>query len=468
MDKNSELVKNTAIIAFGKICTQLISFLLLPLYTSVLKTEEYGIVDLIFTYCSLLLPIATLALEQAVFRYLIDVRENETKKANCISSCFYGVLFITILLIGIDVIVYLILRNIIVILFMLVLLSTSFSTLFLQICRGLGDNVGYSLAGVITAVVQISGNVFFLVLFDMGAKGMILASFMGNFACIVFLLIRCKLGKYIRFADINKKVLKECIWYSLPLIPNQLSWWILNASDRVIVQFFIGVSGNGLMAVANKFSNVYLQLINVFNISWTESAATHIKDEDSNEFFHKIVNTSISLFLCFCFGIIACMPFVFSIMVDYSYMEAYNLIPLFLIAAFFNAIVGIYGVIYVAYKDTVEIMKTAMMSAAINVVSHLILIKFCGLYAAAISSMLGFGYMSVYRYFHSRKYLTVKVKKSTFLLGMVLMLVTLPTYYVDDLWLHIISLFFAIMISFWMNKEVIINLTSSVLNKRKL
>lgn len=161
MDKNSELVKNTAIIAFGKICTQLISFLLLPLYTSVLKTEEYGIVDLIFTYCSLLLPIATLALEQAVFRYLIDVRENETKKRNCISSCFYGVLFITILLIGIDVIVYLILHNTIVILFMLVLLSTSFSTLFLQICRGLGDNVGYSLAGVTTAVVQISGNVFF-------------------------------------------------------------------------------------------------------------------------------------------------------------------------------------------------------------------------------------------------------------------------------------------------------------------
>ena len=45
MSREGQLMKNTLIITFGKICTQFLSFFLLPLYTSLLTTEEYGIVD---------------------------------------------------------------------------------------------------------------------------------------------------------------------------------------------------------------------------------------------------------------------------------------------------------------------------------------------------------------------------------------------------------------------------------------
>ena len=49
MNREKTLVKNTLIITIGKICTQLITFLLLPLYTGILSTEEYGVVDLLNT-----------------------------------------------------------------------------------------------------------------------------------------------------------------------------------------------------------------------------------------------------------------------------------------------------------------------------------------------------------------------------------------------------------------------------------
>ena len=74
MNREKGLIKNTLIITIGKICTQLITFFLLPLYTSILSTEEYGIVDLLNTLVSLLLPIITFQVEQAVFRKLIDNR----------------------------------------------------------------------------------------------------------------------------------------------------------------------------------------------------------------------------------------------------------------------------------------------------------------------------------------------------------------------------------------------------------
>ena len=93
MSRESKLVKNTFIITVGKICTQLITFFLLPLYTAVLSTEEYGTVDLLNILVSLLLPVVTFQIEQAIFRYLIEVREKEEEKKKIISTSFFTVSF---------------------------------------------------------------------------------------------------------------------------------------------------------------------------------------------------------------------------------------------------------------------------------------------------------------------------------------------------------------------------------------
>ena len=100
MSRQSTLMKNTAIILFGKVCTQLISYLLLPLYTTVLSTEEYGTVDLLITYVTLIAPVVTLQMEAAVFRFLIDVRSDKTAASRIITNslaCLLGTLGIFVL-----------------------------------------------------------------------------------------------------------------------------------------------------------------------------------------------------------------------------------------------------------------------------------------------------------------------------------------------------------------------------------
>ena len=93
MTKEKYLFKNTFIITIGKICTQLITFFLLPLYTAVLSTEEYGIVDLVTTLSMLLLPIITFQVEQAIFRELLENRTNKKKNDLIISN---GIISVTI------------------------------------------------------------------------------------------------------------------------------------------------------------------------------------------------------------------------------------------------------------------------------------------------------------------------------------------------------------------------------------
>lgn len=468
MNKQNELVRNTAIIAFGKICTQLISFFLLPLYTKILSTSEYGTVDLVLTYTSLFLPIATLALEQSVFRFLIDVRNNQDKKKEYISTSLKYCIFVLCILEIIIACVYFATNKTVLIYFGLVLFASALSTVFLQICRGLGDNVGYSIASFITAFIQICFNILFLVILGFGAPGMMLAAFAGNFACVLYIFVRCRLWRYLSFGSGRHRTFKEMLKYSLPLIPNQLSWWVLQASDKVIVQFFIGVAGNGLIAVANKFPSVYMQFNTIFNISWTESAALHIKDEDSKEFFTKTINSVMNLFSCVCFGIIVCLPFVFTLLIHTQYNEAYGLIPIFMLASLFNVMVSVYGVIYVAYKDTVEIMKTAILAAIINVISHLLLINVVGIYAAALSSAIGFGFMAIYRYFHSRRYIVVKLYTHSIACTCIMLVVSFTSYYSGNTIIQCLAFCLILLISIYLNRNMIINTFKMILRKIKL
>ena len=429
MKKEQELFKNTVIITFGRICTQLVSFFLLPLYTTILSTEEYGIVDLVITYSSLFLPFVTLALEQALFRFLIDVRANKEKCAKYISTVFFFSLISTSLITIVLYVIYYFANNSLLLYFCLVLVGSIISAITLQISRGLGDNLGYTLGSTISAIVNIVCNVIFLVNFKFGAAGMMLASFVGNSICGIVLYFKCNLKNYIHVHNVEKNIFIELIKYSIPLIPTQLSWWALNASDKVIVQLFIGIAGNGLIAVANKFSNMYIQFSNIFNISWTESVTLHIHDYDANQFISKTINMVYRLFLCACCEILVLMPFVFPIMIHSKYEQAYNLIPIFMLASLFNILVSLYGVIYVAYKKTFEIAKTALYAASLNIISHLLLIHFIGIYASAISTAFGYGTMAVYRYFHSRKYLTIKLNHFNKLLSIVMLTLSIFSYY---------------------------------------
>ena len=81
MEKNRSkyLLKNTAIFALGSIGTKVISFFLVPLYTNILSTSEYGVVDLVTTICTVLAPILILNINEAIMRFSLDENANTTE-----------------------------------------------------------------------------------------------------------------------------------------------------------------------------------------------------------------------------------------------------------------------------------------------------------------------------------------------------------------------------------------------------
>lgn len=465
MSREKELAKNTAILTFGRICTQFVSFLLLPLYTAILEPSVYGIADLFNSYIYLIIPLVSLMLDQGLFRFLLDCREDAIRQKQLLTTVFvintitcltYGIIFCMIQpMIHSEYKIFLLIDVVI----------NVFANTFLQFARGIGRNGVYSLESFLSATLVIVSNVILLVVLRMGAWGLFMATVIGRSMALIVLIWTLHIWRYIDIRAFSKRTLKELLSYSIPFIPNQLSWWVVGVSDRTIISWFLSVAANGIYSVANKFSSIYITFYNIFNLSWTESVSLHINDSDVKEYLENTINTMYSLFFAVCIGIIAFMPIVFPLLINKQYLEAYNQIPILMLAVLMQTVVGLYSVIYVALKKSSEIAKTSFWAAVINIAVDVALIQRMGLYAASISTLVAYGVMAVYRYFHIKQYIDVPLwhKLRTF----VIIILVLCSYYINNNVLNYVTALVITMYAILSNKVFVQNTINTILQQLK-
>lgn len=469
MSRGKELAKNTAIIAIGKISTQFISFFLLPLYTAMLSTEEFGTVDVFNTCVALLLPVITLQIEQGAFRFLVDIRDEKRKQQELITSvtafimlqCVVCVIAYVIAapMIQIDNKIYILLN----------MVANAFAMTFLQVSRGVGNNAAYSVGSFLTAVSSIALNVLLIVGLKMGAEGMLLATFLGNVVCCVYLFFRLKLFSFIKLSYFNKDILKKMLAYSLPLVPSAISWWLINASDRLIVAGYFGLDANGILSVAHKFPSVYAAIYSIVNMTWIESATMYMHKEDGEKYFNDMINVLQKLFTSAFLGIVAVMPFVFPFLVNEAYKEAYGLIPIYMLASVTNASVSLISVVYTVDLASKEIAKTTVFAGIINIVVHFCLIRFIGLYAAAASSAIAYSLMTIYRYIDGRKRYKFSFDMKFIVSAVLLFAVVCVCYYSRIMWMQVIAFLITVVYCVYVNRKVLFdlkNFAKSIIKKR--
>lgn len=468
MSRQKDLAKNTAILTVGKVCTQCISFFLLPLYTAILSAEDYGTFDLFVTYATLLLPLVNWQLDQGLFRFMLDYRGNKDEQKKLfstllISSTVQSVLYIV--LFG-CIEPFLNIKNSYFLLLYVVL--HVYTALFLQFVRGLGYSVKYTVASFISASATIVLNVVALVILKMGLQGLFVSTLTAQILTLVYLVISSRAWEYFSLKDAQIKVFKNVSRYSIPLIPNNLAWWVVNASDRTIISHFLGTAANGIYSVANKFPNVFINFYNILNLSWTETVSLHYNDEDRDEFLTDTMTSLVKLFVAACLGIVACMPFVFPIMVNAKYSAAYNQILILMYAMLFRVLVGLYSCVYVAQKNAKKIAYTSISAAIINITVDLILINKIRVFAASISTLVAFLTMFIVRYKDVNKVVHMRIKKPIIIGSLVIGFMLIGTYYCGNRVIQFIALCITVIYAVLTNLDMMksgVNLIKSRLGK---
>ena len=169
-----QLAKNTVILTVGKICTQCVSFFLLPLYTALLEPSDYGAVDLISTYAAMILPICNLQMDMGLFRFLLDKRNDEQEQKVLISTVTNVNHLQTVGFVLLFIALQFLLNSEYKLFLALEVVLNLYNATMMQVARGKGRNDIYSVASFLSASLMVVFNVVFIAGFKMGALGNVL------------------------------------------------------------------------------------------------------------------------------------------------------------------------------------------------------------------------------------------------------------------------------------------------------
>ncbi|MBQ8850620.1 MAG: polysaccharide biosynthesis C-terminal domain-containing protein [Clostridia bacterium] len=409
-----------AILGAGTFASKVLVLLLMPFYTSILSTAEFGTADLISQTANLLIPLAAVGICDGIFRFTLDSAEDKKKILSTgLAILFFG----SVAMCGFVQILWLFdTLDDYILLIALYVIAANLHLAFANYIRAEGKNVLFAVQGIINTVLTILLNILFLVAFDMGSTGYVLSVVVADFTLCLILFFTAKLYKCISVKSVDGRVAKDMLKFSIPYIPTTIMWLITSVSDRYIVTAYRSVEENGLYAAAYKLPTMLSLVSGVFIEAWHFSAVKDASDEERSSFFGNVYDNFMG-FMFFCGAcIIACAKIFTKILLSDAYFESWRYVPMLVIATVFSTLVSFLGSVYFLKKKSALSMLTAMAGAVTNIILNFLFIPKWGAIGAAAATLACYVLVYVIRAVNTKKYVqfdlhTVRLIINTLLLG---------------------------------------------------
>lgn len=454
MSREKEFVKNSIVLSFGTVVPKLASIVTLPIITSCLTKAEYGTYDLITVLVSLILPVATLQMQAAAFRFLLKVKGDVKKQKRVITN-------ITLFTIPVSIIVLFIfywvlnLSSITRLLVTLYFFVDIILNTFKQIARGLGHNEVYSIGTIINSFVEMLLTALLLLGLDKGLNGVLISMASSQICAILFVTIKIRLLSYIDIRLFSISKIKEMIAYSWPMIPNSLSSWVMRLSDRLILTWVLGVEANAVYAVANKLPNIFSLFQSSFSLAWQENATVAVKDDDSSRYYGKMFEDIFDVLVGFMAILIAFTPIIFKILIRGDYDDAYNHMPILYLAVMFAAISSFLGGIYIAHMRSRDIGITTTIAAGINFVFNIIFVRVIGIYAASLSTLISYMILSGYRMIDVQKFQKISFNYKKIIIELIILSLFSFACFMRITLIDIINMIASLIVAYLINRHLV-------------
>lgn len=424
MKKYIYLLKNIGLLTLSNFGSKLLHFFLVPLYTSVLSTSEYGIYDLLTVTISLMIPILTMSIMEATFRFALDedcdlqeifsISCKVVTKGLLVFSLIVTVNYFTDLIPTVNEYLWY---------FVLMFVSTIINQLLESFARGVGKVTDIAIGGIINSFFVLTLNVYFLVVAKMGLHGYFLANIIALTITSLYYTFRIKIQKYISYKKARGNKEKEMMQYSRPLVINSMGWWINNVSDRYIVTFLCGVNANGIYSVAYKIPSLLSIVQTIFNTAWQLSTVEAYNKNDEEGFFKNIYTSyNVIMVLC-CSGMIMLTRFMAKILYADEFYEAWKYVPFLMISVVFGAMVGVFGGVFQAVKDSQIQKRITVIGAVVNIVFNIILVAKIGALGAAIATALSYFVVWILSFCHVKKYICMRINFARDLVSYVVLVI---------------------------------------------
>ena len=231
--------------------------------------------------------------------------------------------------------------------------------------------------------------------------------------------------------------------YSWPMIPNTLSSWILNASDRFVLTGFMGLEAVAIYAAANKIPQLLTSVQGTFIFAWQENASLALTDNNVDKYYSDMFDN----IFCILSGIMALLigttPLLFYLLIRGDYSDAYPQMPILFMGMFFSSISSFLGGIYIAHKRTKNVGITTMLAAGCNLVVNLAAVQYIGIYAASISTLISYFLLTAYRLYDVKRFQNIYYKYSKVVLSFAVLTIMCILCWLNTFAINFLNFIFA-------------------------
>lgn len=467
------LFKDSSVYALGDILTKGIGFLLLPIYTAYISPEEYGIVSIAIVIATIFGIIASLGLKASFLKFYFTF-ENEAERKE-----FYGsvwlifIIFPSIFLLllewkGEEIFNFLLpeigydpyIRLSIWSIYLLII----FFDLPLQVFKARGEANKYTIVNSALFLVTTAFTIWFVVSKGQGAWGMIFSKYLGKFFLIA-------IGVYYLFKFITLKIsldyIKKALLYSFPLIPHYLSHWVLNSSDKLVLEHFLQISEVGIYNIGYTIG-ASLSIIAIAGNNSLIPLYGKLK-LDSEKDIKKIISlTTYYIFVVISIGllIILSADIFVSYLIDEDYRTSIIVIPWVVIGFVFMAFyLTQINLLTITLGRTKLIGIATTVAAVINITLNIIAVPIYGIVGAALTTALTYLVLFIGVLYFSRRYFVIEFEFKRFgkiLLASALVFWINSLVQVDNIYYDILSIFIFMIVFI-----VILFLTGFLTQKEK-
>lgn len=445
--KYAKLAGNTLIFAISSFSSKLLTLIVQPFLTyAMAEISDLGLSKILSQYANLLIPFVSMGMSNAIIRFGLD-RGNSKKQVftNGLFSILLGYAALILLWPAARLLPDMAQYGLL--LYIYVLMSC-LRTLCTQFVRSQEFNKLVAVDGILCTFATLMFYVLYLVVLGMGANGYLLAIISGDLTSVVFLTFKGRLWQYLELKTApNTRLWKQMLRFSLPMIPAQISFWVINASDLFFVREMCGGMGghsgeawSGLLSTGYFLPTILSTLGLIFYDAWQLSAVT--EEDEREKFFTRIFRIYSCVMFCCGAGILwLCRPLMH--VMKASYYEAWRFVPFLTLAAVCSCYSQFLNSVYVVYKRSVHSLCTMLAGAVANCALNYLLIRFWGPVGASVASFISLGLVFALRAADTHQMLRMSVHPGRVAVNFILLvaealvlLAELPLY---GLWTGLIT-----------------------------
>ena len=392
------------------------TFLLLPLYTAYMTQGDYGSADLVISTVNLMLPIFTLEITSAVMRFSIEKSEDSSPfLANGLAVIFSG---FALLLLFIPVFKGLGLFAGHLSLFYLLYICNALYQLLSYYARAVERIRLVGIVGVINTLTVITGNIIGLTVLGGGLKAYLVSYILGY--AIGFAVLFISLIKVIDFGSlkVSGKDLRDMVKYTVPLIPNNISWWGVSSANKYIISGFLSTSVLGLYSVALKVPTIINTIQGIFSEALVLSVFQEYKNAEKDEKYFSFLYRLYSLIsVNFTSCIIIATKIISSILFSNDFSSAWVFVPFLCVPSVWGSLSGYLGTFYAASKKNSGMFVSTVIGCVITLAVSIISVQFIGIAGVIASNIFSYFAIWLYRWIDVKRFVTLKVNMGRDLLS---------------------------------------------------